>query len=121
MLGYFLVIIFFFNFFNIIFIGANQFRDCSLEDSLTDLIGFTESEIRENYMDILKFYCHEDYIETELRNIKDHYNGYKFNISELENRVYSPVSVIRHFMSCLSVYETTKQKKNSTNEGIYLL
>ena len=92
-----------------------------MEDSLTDLIGFTESELRENYMDILKFYCHEDYIETELRNINYHYNGYKFNVSAVENRVYSPVSVIRHIKSSLFVYKTTFQNNNSTNEGILFI
>jgi len=30
------------------------------------LIGFTEAELRENYIDAIKVYCEEDYIETEL-------------------------------------------------------
>ena len=90
-------------------------------DPYTDLIGFTDTELRENYIDIIKFYCEEDYIETELRNIKYHYNGYKFNISQMEKRIYSPVSVISHFRSSLYVYQTMKQKKNATNEGILFI
>jgi len=31
-------------------IGANQFEDVSLEPQFSSLIGFTEAELRENYI-----------------------------------------------------------------------
>lgn len=89
----------------------------SLETQFSTLIGFTNEELRENYIDVIKLYCEEDYIETELNNIKFHYYGYKFNVSETENRVFSPVSVIRHLASSLRVLLDIKQKKNAKNQG----
>ena len=86
----------------------------SLKHQFSTLIGFTEAEFKENYIDIIKFYCEEDYVETELENIKSHYNGYKFSVSETENRLISPVSVIRHLKSSLIIF----QSPNHKNEGI---
>ena len=103
-----------FFFFLRINIGANQFEDMSLKHQFSTLIGFTEAEFKENYIDIIKFYCEEDYVETELENIKSHYNGYKFSVSETENRLISPVSVIRHLKSSLIIF----QSPNHKNEGI---
>lgn len=91
----------------------------SLRNSLTDLIGFTEEELKENYMEVLKAYCEEDYIETELKNLKYQYNGYKFNVSETENRVFSPFSIISHFMTSLDNLSDLKQKKNEKNQSIF--
>lgn len=101
-------------------IGANQFKDLSLEHSFSTLIGFTEEELKENYLDIIKFYCEEDYAQTELNNIKAHYNGYKFSVSPIENRVFSPISVIRHLESSLYIFQSIKQKKNPKNEVIII-
>ena len=89
----------------------------SLDTEFSTLIGFTEAELRNNYTEVIKTYCEEDYVEKELRNIKIHYNGYKFNVTKLENRVYSPVSVIRHFISSLEFFKEFQQKKNESNES----
>ena len=91
----------------------------SLLNSFSGLIGFTEAEVRENFMDVIKVYCDEEYVETELNNLKSHYNGYKFCISDQEKRVFSPVSVIKHLKSSLDIFEEKKEKKNEKNKGIF--
>ena len=118
--GYFSTFFKWFKYFLKINTGANQFKDVSLEPPFSTLIGFTKEELLENYMDVIKIYCEEDFIETELNNMELHYNGYKFNVSETENRVFSPVSVIRHLTSSLRVFQDIKQKKTAKNESILL-
>lgn len=81
------------------------------------LIGFTTKEVRDNFIDVISVYCEEDYIEEELKDLKFHYNGYKFNNSVTENRVYSPVSIIKHLTSMLKIFMEIKEKKNQKNKG----
>ena len=53
----------FFNFLNInIFSRKNQFWDLSLNPRQCDLIGFTETEVFDNFLDVIKIYCEESYI-----------------------------------------------------------
>ena len=99
-----------------IFLGGNQFWDLSLDASLCDLIGFTESEVVDNFLDVIKIYCDESYIQQELKDLKINYNGYKFNNSITEKRVYSPVSVIKHLVSMLKRYKEIQKKKSQKSK-----
>ena len=69
-------------------------------------------------MDVIKLYCDEDYIETELKNIKTHYNDYKFCSSQTDNTRICPESLIRHLESSLDIVQEIKEKKDERNQGI---
>ena len=83
------------------------------------LTGFTTEEVRENFMDVFNIYCEKDYIEEELKDIKFHYNGYRFTNFITENRVYSPYAVIQHLISMLKIFRHIKEKKNANNKGSF--
>ena len=93
--------------------------DLSLDPSFNTLTGFTTEEVRENFMDVLNVYCETDYIEEELKDIKFHYNGYRFTNFITENRVYSPHVVIQHLISMLEIFIDRKEKKNAKNKGTF--
>ncbi len=90
-----------------------------MDPLFSTLTGFTTEEVRENFMDVLNVYCEKDYIEEELKDIKFHYNGYRFSNSITENRVYSPFTVIKHFASMLNIFIDRKEKKNAKNKGTF--
>ena len=66
-----------------IFSDLNNLRTYTiLSEDYTDSYGLTEEEVKES----LKYYG----IETEISNVKDWYDGYKFGDSE----VYNPWSIL---------------------------
>ena len=93
--------------------------DLSLIPLFSTLTGFTTEEVRENFMDVFNVYCEKDYIEEELKDIKFHYNGYRFSNLITENSVFSPYAVIQHLISMLDIFLYRKEKKNAKNKGTF--
>ena len=99
------------------FIIANIYNDKSNDTQYCDLIGFSQKEFEENFLKAIHLYCESDYVETELNNIKNHFNGYKFNQSPQGVKVYSSFAVIQHFQKTLTNFLSFKEKKNALNIG----
>jgi len=100
-------------------LGANNFRDKSLLEKYSYLIGFSQNEINEYFTSDINLYCEKKYVEEELLNIKKFYHGYKFHEDKVENRVYCPFSIIYHIDSMLEKCLSLKQKKKANNKGRY--
>ena len=99
------------------FFIANIYNDKSNDDEYCDLIGFSQQEFEENFLKVIHLYCESDYVETELNNIKNLFNGYKFNQSLKGVKVYSSYAVIQHFQKTLKKFIFLKEKKNAFNIG----
>ena len=79
------------------FSGANQFTDLSREEPSSNLVGYTESELYENFSAYIKETAKAlNCSEKELKNdIKNYYNGYTF--SDNGEAIYNPFSLLKFF------------------------
>ena len=81
------------------------------------MVGFSESDMRKYFSEVIALYCEKNYIDEEFSNMKSYYNGYKFDDSESEQRVYSPFSVLNHLGKMLQKCLDRNKKKNADNFG----
>ena len=75
------------------------------------MIGFSQKELEENFLKLIRLYCEDEYVETELQNIKNHFNGYKFNTNPNGVTVYSSFAIVNHFENALDNFLSFKEKK----------
>jgi hypothetical protein len=79
-----------------LFSGMNQPEDISFNAHYAALCGFTQSELESYFEPEISEYSKKyDGRENYLAKLKNFYNGYKF--SEEADRVYNPISVMKHF------------------------
>jgi hypothetical protein len=79
-----------------LFSGMNQPEDVSFNPNFSALCGFTQSELESYFeLEISEYSKRYGGRENYLDKLKNFYNGYKF--SEESDRVYNPISVMKHF------------------------
>jgi hypothetical protein len=79
-----------------LFSGMNQPEDISFNANYAALCGFTQNELEAYFEpEINEFSKKFEGRENYLAKLKNFYNGYKF--SEDADRVYNPISVLKHF------------------------
>jgi hypothetical protein len=82
-----------------IFSGLNNLWDISAEKSFSSMLGYTQSELEDNFKREIEE-CQEELKKTRpslLADLKKWYNGYRFH--EAAETVYNPVSVNLFFKS----------------------
>ena len=82
-----------------IFSGLNNLWDISAEKSFSSMLGYTQSELEDNFEREIEE-CQEELKKTRpslLADLKKWYNGYRFH--EAAETVYNPVSVNLFFKS----------------------
>lgn len=77
-----------------IFSGLNNLEDITLDKSVATLCGFTEQELRDNFMEYVKEFAEQEKTtsDTLLANLKRMYDGYCF-AADAEG-VYNPFSLL---------------------------
>jgi hypothetical protein len=75
------------------FSTLNNLRDISLDLSAGTLVGYTESEIKENFRDRVELLMAKlNMTETDLMNkLREQYNGYRFGVDTGDGKVSEPI------------------------------
>ena len=76
------------------FSTLNNLRDISLDLSAGTLVGYTESEIKENFRDRMKALKDELNIVSDdvlMNDLREQYNGYRFGLSTASGKVSEPI------------------------------
>ena len=76
-----------------VFSGMNNRNDITLQPIASDLLGYTEEEVKMNFKEYIDLAAKNLNLDSNklLEEIKKYYNGYRF--SELETKVFNPFSL----------------------------
>ena len=79
-----------------VFSGLNNLKDISMSEKYSDIVGYTQKELEDNFGDWLEKNSKEMSLSREelLNKIKKHYDGFSF---DGKVRVYNPFSVLNFF------------------------
>ena len=79
-----------------VFSGLNNLSDISMDREYSDLVGYTQKELEDNFVDWIGKNSQEMSLSREelLNKIKKHYDGFSF---DGKVRVYNPFSVLNFF------------------------
>ncbi len=79
-----------------VFSGLNNLKDISMSEKYSDIVGYTQKELEDNFGDWLEKNLKEMSLSREelLNKIKKHYDGFSF---DGKVRVYNPFSVLNFF------------------------
>ena len=82
-----------------VFSGLNQLQDITMQTRFSDLTGWTQEELENNFNNYLKKISHSHNLKKQdlIEKIKHWYNGYRF--SEADIKVYNPFSSLLFFSS----------------------
>ena len=79
-----------------IFSGLNNLNDISMDDKYSDIVGYTQKELEDNFSDWIEIIAQKKIMAKQelLDKIKEYYDGFSFNGI---TRVYNPFSVLNFF------------------------
>ena len=79
-----------------IFSGFNNLKDISMTEKYSDIVGYTQKELEDNFVDFFEQPMKKFSFTKEelLEKIKDYYDGFSF---DGKVRVYNPFSVLNFF------------------------
>ena len=82
-----------------VFSGLNNLSDISMDREYSDLVGYTQKEIEDNFGDWIEKNSQEMSLSREelLNEVKKYYDGFSF---DGKVRVYNPFSVLNFFSKC---------------------
>ncbi len=77
-----------------IFSDLNNLKDISMEDAYSDICGWSEKELIDNFRPGIEDVANKrgEYFDATLKALRDYYDGYLF--SEEGSRLYNPYSVL---------------------------
>ena len=80
-----------------VFSGLNNLRDITLSESYSDIVGFSQMELENNFASYLNKAAEKFLITTGalLEQIKEQYNGYSWNG---KSKLYNPFSLLNFFL-----------------------
>ena len=79
-----------------IFSGLNNLKDISMSEKYSDIVGYTQKELEDNFSDWLEITAQKQSMDRKklLDRIKKYYDGFSFDGI---TRVYNPFSVLNFF------------------------
>ena len=79
-----------------VFSGLNNLQDISMREEYSDIVGYTQKELEDNFSDWLEKATKKLSLTKEelLSKIKRHYDGFSF---DGKTRVYNPFSILNFF------------------------
>ncbi|MBR0518321.1 AAA family ATPase, partial [bacterium] len=82
-----------------VFSGLNNLKDISMSENYGDIVGYTQKELEDNFVDWLEKNGQKMSLSKEelLGKIKKYYDGFSF---DGKVRVYNPFSVLNFFDEC---------------------
>ncbi len=77
-----------------VFSGLNNLKDITMDSRFSDLLGWTQKELEENFKNYIDALAQEEELSVEktTQKIKHWYNGYRFSVKNLY--VYNPFSTL---------------------------
>ena len=79
-----------------IFSGLNNLQDISMKEEYSDIVGYTQKELEDNFKEWIEKATNKLSLTKEelLQKIKRHYDGFSF---DGKTRVYNPFSILNFF------------------------
>ena len=79
-----------------VFSGLNNLQDISMKEEYSDIVGYTQKELEENFKEWIEKATNKLSLTKEelLAKIKRHYDGFSF---DGKTRVYNPFSILNFF------------------------